>query len=228
MLKQGYIQTYTGSGKNKTTASLGLAFRAIGRDWNILIVQFLKGDEANKYGEQQTCEKFKDQITLVQSHCAKKIVMEHNKTEEDREAVQVAWDQFVAELNKGKEKIIKSGEQGVSDRIEYAPYDLLIMDEILPTLCLGLITQKQFFSFVHEIRGSKPELEIVLTGRMWVDTIYDKIKDISDLLTDGRCVKHYFDKHCTVCKRSFEYRSNYCPNCGRALVTVPARKGIEF
>ena len=51
MLKHGYIQIYTGDGKGKTTASLGLALRALGHGWKVLIIQFTKGDSATSYGE---------------------------------------------------------------------------------------------------------------------------------------------------------------------------------
>lgn len=230
MIKNGLIQTYTGSGKSKTTSALGLTFRALGRDWNILIVQFLKGDENTQYGEINTCTKFSKQIKVIQSHSnfGSKIIMEHNKTDEDKKAVQSTWLSMIDELYLGKERIIYSGEQGVNNTIDRIPYDMLVLDEVLPSLCLGLITQKQFFSFIEEIKKDKPNLEIVLTGRMWIESIYDKIKDISDLMSDSRCVKHYFNKHCPTCKRSFEYRSNYCPNCGKELVSIKARLGVEF
>ncbi len=207
----GFIQTYTGSGKGKTTSAFGLAFRSIAKNWKVFIVQFLKGDDNTEYGEIKTCGLFQDKITIIQSHNSNRIVMEHNKTSEDKELVQNTWSLMVEKLT-------------LTENNEH-PFNILILDEVLPALNLGLLTQKQFFDFIRE----KPSnLELVLTGRIWSDSLYDKIKDISDLFSDIRCVKHYFDKHCEVCKRSFEYRSNYCPNCGATLITIPARKGIEF
>ena len=50
--KHGYIQIYTGDGKGKTTASLGLAMRALGRNWKVLIVMFTKG--GNDYGDRKS------------------------------------------------------------------------------------------------------------------------------------------------------------------------------
>jgi cob(I)alamin adenosyltransferase len=65
--KHGYIQVYTGDGKGKTTASLGLAMRALGRSWKVLIIMFTKG--GNDYGElnsfRQLSEKIADNLTIV-------------------------------------------------------------------------------------------------------------------------------------------------------------------
>ena len=56
MLERGYIQIYTGDGKGKTTASLGLAMRALGHGWKVLIIQFTKGESATSYGFNITRE----------------------------------------------------------------------------------------------------------------------------------------------------------------------------
>ena len=201
MNKIGKIQVYTGSGKGKTTSAMGLAFRALGYNKKILIVQFLKGDSS---GELKTCELFKDNITILRNYNSSKIVMEGNKTNEDYMLSQLLWHQLIGSS---------------------FDYDLIILDEVLPCLCLGLVNQKQLFDFIT----NKPkEIELVLTGRIWDEQIYDKIKDVSDLMSDVRCVKHYFDKSCPSCKRKFEFRSNYCPNCGGVLETTPSREGIEW
>ena len=67
--KHGYIQVYTGDGKGKTTASLGLAMRALGRDWKVLLVMFLKGGD--DYGEltsfQNLSPKIKNNLTIIQA-----------------------------------------------------------------------------------------------------------------------------------------------------------------
>ena len=66
MLEHGYIQIYTGDGKGKTTASLGLALRALGHGWKVLIIQFTKGDSATSYGEIVTSSKFLPNLEVVQ------------------------------------------------------------------------------------------------------------------------------------------------------------------
>jgi cob(I)alamin adenosyltransferase len=211
MEKVGLIQCYTGAGKGKSTSALGLAFRALGRGWKVLIVQLIKGDKMtnNSYGELIAGRKFEDSLKIIQSHNEFKIVLDFNKTDEDERLVNEAWDKLLKETQENN-------------------YDLIILDEILGTLCMGLITQKKFFDYVDYIKKNKPSTELVLTGRIWKEPIYDKIKNISDYMTDLRMVKHPFEKHCPICKRSFEYRSQFCPNCGHPLVTIKARLGIEL
>lgn len=234
MDRKGYIQSYTGSGKGKTTSALGLAMRALGQDWNILITQFMKGDSSieRTYGELKACKLFKDNITVIQSHdkVPYKVILEHNKTEEDKLLVREAWLSMTDELNQGKvtTELFKAGDFEGGFMPQSKSYNMLILDEILGALNLGLISQKTFFDFIRQIREDRPDLEIVLTGRMWSEPLYDKIKDISDLMSDVRAVKHYFNKNCPVCKRDFEFRSNYCPNCGGELRTTGIRKGIEW
>ncbi len=66
MLENGYIQIYTGDGKGKTTASLGLALRAIGHGWRVLIIQFAKGDQENYYGEIISTSKLLPTLEIAQ------------------------------------------------------------------------------------------------------------------------------------------------------------------
>jgi cob(I)alamin adenosyltransferase len=60
---QGYIQVYTGDGKGKTTAALGLALRAAGAGLQVYVAQFVKGMH---YSELDALEQFKDSITVTQ------------------------------------------------------------------------------------------------------------------------------------------------------------------
>ena len=65
--EHGYIQVYTGDGKGKTTASLGLAMRALGRDWKVLLIMFTKG--GNKYGELNSFRNLSEKISKKQCSC---------------------------------------------------------------------------------------------------------------------------------------------------------------
>ncbi len=66
MLENGYIQIYTGDGKGKTTASLGLALRALGHGWKVMIIQFAKGDQGTTYGEIASSHRFSDNLEVRQ------------------------------------------------------------------------------------------------------------------------------------------------------------------
>ena len=89
----GYIQVYTGDGKGKTTASLGLAVRALGRGWKVLIVMFTKG--GNDYGEliffAQLCPELKDKVKIVQAGLDR-IVYSSNISDNDKKQIQEGWE----------------------------------------------------------------------------------------------------------------------------------------
>ena len=140
--KHGYIQVYTGDGKGKTTASLGLAMRALGRCWKVLIIMFTKGGD--DYGELNSFRNLSPEIsknlTIVQAGLDR-IVYSDNKTQDDAEEIKKGW-----ELAK---KAIKNDE-----------YNLIILDEANIAIDLGFIDINDML----EVLKNKPEeMEIVLT-----------------------------------------------------------------
>lgn len=166
--KHGYIQVYTGDGKGKTTASLGLAMRALGRCWKVLIIMFTKG--GNDYGELISFRNLSPEIaknlTIVQAGLDR-IVYEQNKNADDEVEIKKGW-----ELAK---KAIKNDE-----------YNLIILDEANIAIDLGFIDVDE----VVEVLKNKPEeMEIVLTGR----NANQKIIDIAHLVSEIKPVKHYWD-----------------------------------
>ena len=82
--KRGYIQVYTGNGKGKTTASLGLALRALGRGWDVLMVMLTKG--GNDYGElnsfKNLIKEIDNKLTIVNAGLDK-VLFKKNITDED-------------------------------------------------------------------------------------------------------------------------------------------------
>lgn len=166
--KHGYIQVYTGNGKGKTTASLGLAMRALGRCWKVLIIMFTKG--GNDYGElisfRNLSEQISQNLTIVQAGLDR-IVYSDNKNKNDEEEIKKGW-----ELAK---KAIKNDE-----------YNLIILDEANIAIDLGFIDVDE----VVDVLKNKPEeMEIVLTGR----NANKKIIDIAHLVSEIKPVKHYWD-----------------------------------
>jgi ATP:corrinoid adenosyltransferase len=100
--KHGYIQVYTGDGKGKTTASLGLAMRALGRSWKVLIIMFTKGGD--DYGElnsfRNLAPKISENLTIVQAGLDR-IVYSDNKSEADSKAIKKGWE-IAKKANKTK------------------------------------------------------------------------------------------------------------------------------
>lgn len=177
--KHGYIQVYTGDGKGKTTASLGLAMRALGRCWKVLIIMFMKGGD--DYGELNSFRNLSPEIarnlTIIQAG-SDKIVYQNNKTETDKNVVKEGW-----ELAK---KAIQNDE-----------YNLIILDEANIAIDMGFIDLNEMI----EVLKSKPEdMEIVLTGR----NARPEIIDIAHLVSEIKPVKHYWDTG-IVARKGIEY-----------------------
>ncbi len=177
--KHGYIQVYTGNGKGKTTASLGLAMRALGRDWKVLIVMFTKGGD--DYGElisfRKLSPKIKANLKIVQAGLDR-IVYQKNKTEDDAKAVKEGW-----EIAK---KAIQDDE-----------YNLIILDEANIAIDLDLIKLDEML----EVLKNKPlDTEIVLTGR----NAKPEIIEIAHLVSEINPIKHYWDTG-VVARKGIEY-----------------------
>ena len=166
--QHGYIQVYTGDGKGKTTASLGLAMRALGRCWKVLIIMFTKGGD--DYGELSSfmnlSPAIKDNLKIIQAGLDR-IVYKNNETEDDVKEIQKGW-----ELAK---KAIKNDE-----------YQLIILDEANIAIDMGILDVNE----VVDVLKNKPEeMEIVLTGR----NANPKIIEIAHLVSEIKPVKHYWD-----------------------------------
>lgn len=177
--KHGYIQVYTGNGKGKTTASLGLAMRALGRCWKVLIVMFLKGGD--DYGELNSFRNLSPEISknlnIVQAGLDR-IVYSDNKTPEDEKEIKKGW-----ELAK---KAIQNDE-----------YNLIILDEANVAMDLRFIDVDE----VAQVLKNKPEeMEIVLTGR----NANPKIIELAHLVSEIKPVKHYWDTG-IVARKGIEY-----------------------
>jgi cob(I)alamin adenosyltransferase len=161
-LERGCVQVYTGNGKGKTTAALGLAFRAVGRGLRVCMFQFIKG--GGQYGEHLLAEKLAPLLTIIQS--GRPGWVNTKDITEDRTVAQAALVQA--------RELLTSGE-----------YDLMIMDEINGAVGFGLIDVEQ----VLELIRLKPEtVELVLTGR----NAADQVMAAADLVTEMREVKHYY------------------------------------
>jgi len=164
LLGPGYIHVYTGNGKGKTTAALGLAFRAVGSGLKVLIVQFLKGED-NYTGELESALKLAPDLE-IRTRGGAGFVDPADPEPGAGEMVREALDEARREIQSGR-------------------WDLVILDEINVAVHFGLIDVQE----VLELLDSKPDgVEIVLTGRYAPLELIER----ADLVTEMREIKHYF------------------------------------
>ena len=163
-MRKGYVQVYTGEGKGKTTAALGLALRAAGAGMKVFIGQFIKN---RKCGEHKALERFKDLITVKQYGTGFLKGPKPSKI-------------AIGSANKGiKEvrKIILSGK-----------YDLVILDEINIAIHYKLLSICEVIDLIH---AKPPGVELVLTGRYADKDIIGKadlvteMKEVSHYMRKG-------------------------------------------
>lgn len=162
-LEQGLIQVYTGNGKGKTTAALGLALRAVGQGLKVCMVQFIKGGGA--YGEHLAAEKLAPWLTIHQTGRDGWIFRDNLDPEDLR---------IAAETLALARSVLSGGE-----------YDLVILDEINGAAWFGLISPDDILALC----AAKPaKVELVLTGR----NADARVIAVADLVTEMREVKHYY------------------------------------
>jgi cob(I)alamin adenosyltransferase len=136
--EKGYIHIYTGPGKGKTTAALGLGLRAVGAGFNVYMIQFMKGRQYSEIDSVNNIPNF----TIVQ-YGRDEFVSKENPEQID---IDLAREGFAH-----AKEIVKSGK-----------YDLIILDEINVAVDYNLISADDVLKLVVE----KPKkVELVLTGR---------------------------------------------------------------
>tara|TARA_B100000700_G_scaffold291600_1_gene350771 strand:+ start:273 stop:884 length:612 start_codon:yes stop_codon:yes gene_type:complete len=169
-IKQGAFQIYTGEGKGKSTASLGLMLRALGSGLHVYYVRMLK--PRWKTGELKLCpENFHPNLTFKNvphywALCVSKTIP--LDVERMKEKMQPEMEDF-------HEKV-KSGN-----------YDLVIADEINYCIFRGLISLDKAIEIVND----RPKnVELIFTGRH----AHKKLVEMADLVTEMKKIKHHFDK----------------------------------
>jgi cob(I)alamin adenosyltransferase len=164
-MEKGFIQVYTGNGKGKTTAALGLALRAVGHGLKVLIIQFMKGNI--NYGELESSKKLSPSLTIKQMGRETFV----SKTNPDPIDIRLAQDGFAL-----AKKMIADKE-----------YDIVILDEINVAIDYGLI----LLSDLLQLIDSKPEtVELILTGRNAKPELLER----ADLVTEMVERKHHYQK----------------------------------
>ncbi|MGM0644229.1 MAG: cob(I)yrinic acid a,c-diamide adenosyltransferase [Thermodesulfobacteriota bacterium] len=151
----GYIQVYTGNGKGKTTAALGLAMRAAGAGLTVMIGQFLKHGE---YSEINALKAFNDLITVEQYGCGKFVRGAPSKEE--------------------KESALR-GLERLRENIKKNTYDMIIVEEGNVAVTCGLITENDLL----ELMDMKQEnMELVVTGRGATQNIIERADLVTEMV----------------------------------------------
>ncbi|MEN6314666.1 MAG: cob(I)yrinic acid a,c-diamide adenosyltransferase [Clostridiaceae bacterium] len=164
---KGLVHIYTGDGKGKTTAALGLGVRACGRGMRVLMVQFLKGTPT---GEMFSLKALEPIFKLYRGTELKKFTWEMNEEEKIQTAAeQHAIFEYAVDAANGGE------------------CDLLILDEALGAISSGMLDQKALFEF---IKYKPKKLELILTGR----GATPELIELADYVSEIRAVKHPANK----------------------------------
>ena len=166
-MEKGYLQVYTGDGKGKTTAALGLGLRAVGCGLKVIMFQFLKGAPSSEL----------DSVPLLGGTFRIFRLAESDK--------------FFRELNDAEKEALRTRLRQelaqVREVMEQRSCDLLILDEIMAVVNNGLLTVEEVCSLVD---ARPQEMEMVLTGRSAPQVLIER----ADLVTEMTCVKHYLER----------------------------------
>ena len=163
-VRKGLLIVNTGDGKGKTTAALGIVFRALGRDFKIAMVQFIKGKW--KPAELKTAELFKDKMVVYAMGDG--FTWKTQNLEQDIASARKAWE-------KCKEILAD------------AQYNIVIFDE------LNYVMKYKFLPVAEVIEGlkSKPPLtHVIITGR----SAPQELIDMADMVTEMKCIKHPYQQ----------------------------------
>lgn len=156
VFKKGYIQVYTGDGKGKTTAALGLALRAAGAGMNVYIAQFIKSGD---YSEIKALSRFADRITVQQFGTGRFI--KGRPSPEDVVAAQ-------------------QGLRAIRKALTDGRYQMVIMEEGNVAAMCGLFPVEAILAIMSEKPG---DVELVITGRGADARVIDKADLVTEMKT---------------------------------------------
>ncbi len=174
--KKGLLIVFTGNGKGKTTASLGMALRTIGHGYKVAIIQFIKGGWTT--GEEKALKSFSSKISW--HSLGEGFTWETQDRIRDEKLVQEAW-------------------QLAKKYIQNESYKLIILDEINIATKLGYLEPEEIITFLKSLNNRKNH--IVLTGR----GASDSIMDYADLVTEMKLIRHPFKEQGIKAQKCVEF-----------------------
>ncbi|GJL49812.1 MAG: cob(I)yrinic acid a,c-diamide adenosyltransferase [Nitrospirales bacterium] len=162
--EKGLLIVYTGAGKGKTTAALGMAMRSVGHGMKIAVVQFIKG--AIDTAEERILKGFGEQVTFLRM--GEGYTWETQDRERDKRFAQEAWETVLTILRD-------------------AQYGMVILDELNIAIHHEYVTLQQVLDGLNE---RPPMMHVVITGR----GAKDELIEVADLVSEMKMVKHPFRK----------------------------------
>ena len=163
MLERGLVIVYTGKGKGKTTAALGIVLRAVGHGYKVGMIQFIKGEWY--YGELTSSKRLEPEFEMIAAGRGFVGIIDDNHPIEDHQ------------------KAAKEAIQLAKQKITSGIYDIMILDEVNYAAKLNLISQQD----ILDVIAAKPEkTTLVLTG----NHVPDSVIAAADLVTEMREIKH--------------------------------------
>jgi len=174
-MANNFLQIYTGDGKGKTTAALGLALRCAGAGLKIFIIQFFK---QKKYSEHKSLKLFSN-ITIRCFGC-KEFVRNANIPQTLYKKIVNGWQLAKSIILHNPNKI-----------------NVLILDEFSLAIFYQII---QISEVIDTLKNRDAKLEIIITGRK----INKQLIDIADLVSEIKEIKHYYKKNIKA-RKGFEY-----------------------
>ena len=176
----GFVQVFWGNGKGKTTSALGTALRACGNGYKVHLIQFMKSGadslEQQIPGEILALKKFSN-FTYKRFGTGNWVIGKPTKEQ----------------INSAKEAL-----EYVKCALEDNNYDIIIADEILYAVQLGLLTEEEVINLIENKPKNK---ELILTGS---HKPYPKIFGLANLVTEIKKIKHPYDKG-IMARKGLEY-----------------------
>jgi cob(I)alamin adenosyltransferase len=159
-MNKGLLSVFTGDGKGKTTAALGLAFRALGHGKKVCFIQFIKGAWVS--GEAKFSKNLHE---FLDFHVmGRGFTWKSEDIEKDREAAREAWNFAVRMIRENS-------------------YDLIVLDELTYLIQYNMMTEEEI---LRVLKNKPKRLHLVVTGR----NASSGLLELADLITEMKAVKH--------------------------------------
>jgi len=171
----GQTLVYFGDGKGKTTSAFGVALRAVGRGWKVLMIQYTKMGEWPKgepMGEISASLRLAPDFEVISTGIG---------------FVNIFGDPYTMEEHR---KAAQDGLALYEQRAASGDYDLIILDEIIGAVSQGQIDLSQLLQLM---RNRPRELNLLVTGHDDEHKFIDQVVELADLATEMKKVKHPFD-----------------------------------